>query len=93
MTSHPSTTISSLTPVSKSKSTSNLRLLPCDPLIDGPALLAQQTAAFGDPHEPFFFVLFPETEEREKAVKRLVDIWLSDKNAKYVKVVDGEGMF
>lgn len=38
-------------------------------------------------------VFLLETEEREKAVKRLIDLWLSDKNAKYVKVVDGEGMF
>ncbi|KAF5867534.1 putative gnat family protein, partial [Botrytis fragariae] len=69
----------------------NLRLLPCDPLTDGPAILAQQIAAFSNPHEPFFFVLFPETEEREKAVKRLVDNWVGDERAKYVKVVDGHG--
>ncbi|KAB8289629.1 hypothetical protein EYC80_010543 [Monilinia laxa] len=93
MASHPSTTISHPIPISipKSKPKPNLRLLPCDPLVDGPALLAQQIAAFSNPHEPFFFVLFPETEEREKAVKRFVSIWLSDKNAKYVKIVNEEG--
>ncbi|KAJ8061241.1 hypothetical protein OCU04_010311 [Sclerotinia nivalis] len=97
MTSHstlnPSTAISNpiLISTPKSKPTSNLRVLPCDPKLDGPALLAQQIAAFSNPREPFFFVLFPETEERERAVRRLVDIWLEDEKARYVKVVDGEG--
>ncbi|CAD6446526.1 2488cd33-e6a8-49a4-968a-2870a04c78cf [Sclerotinia trifoliorum] len=75
----------------KSKPTSNFRVLPCDPKLDGPAILTQQTAAFSDPREPFFFVLFPETEETEKAVRRLVDIWLGDEKARYVKVVNEEG--
>lgn len=94
MTSHPSTTISHPIPISipESKPKANLRLLPCDPLVDGPALLAQQIAAFSNPREPFFFVLFPETEEREKAVRRLVDIWVSDEKAKYVKIIDEKGM-
>ncbi|KAA8566864.1 hypothetical protein EYC84_009963 [Monilinia fructicola] len=93
MTSHPSTTISHPIPISipESKPKANLRLLPCDPLVDGPALLAQQIAAFSNPREPFFFVLFPETEEREKAVRRLVDIWVSDEKAKYVKIIDEKG--
>ncbi|ESZ96419.1 hypothetical protein SBOR_3151 [Sclerotinia borealis F-4128] len=105
MTSHPSTTFfhpvpipiptpalaPALAPKSKSKSKSNIHLLPCDPLTDGPALLAQQIAAFSNPHEPYFFVLFPEKEEREKAVKKLLDNWVSDKSARYVKIVDGEG--
>lgn len=90
-TSHPSTSIPHPIPITASKS--NLGLLPCDPLTDGPAILAQQIAAFSNPHEPFFFVLFPETEEREKAVRRLVDNWVGDLRAKYVKVVDGDGMF
>ncbi|KAF7884667.1 uncharacterized protein EAF02_005003 [Botrytis sinoallii] len=85
---HPSTSIPHPIPITASKS--NLRLLPCDPLTDGSAILAQQIAAFSNPHEPFFFVLFPETEEREKAVKRLVDNWVGDERAKYVKVVDGD---
>lgn len=90
-TSNPSTSISLPIPIPTSKS--NLHLLPCDPLVDSPAILAQQIAAFSNPHEPFFFVLFPETEEKEKAVKRLVDNWVGDEKAKYVKVVDGDGMF
>ncbi|TGO51132.1 hypothetical protein BCON_0168g00170 [Botryotinia convoluta] len=89
MASHPSTSIPHPIPITASKS--NLRLLTCDPLTDAPAILAQQIAAFSNPHEPFFFVLFPETEEREKAVKRLVDNWVGDERAKYVKVVDGDG--
>lgn len=96
MTSHPSTTISHSVPltisISNSRPNSNLRLLPCDPLVDGPALLAQQIAAFSNPHEPFFFVLYPETEDRENAVKRLLDNWVGDERVRYVKVVDGEGM-
>ncbi|KAM0153692.1 hypothetical protein ACHAPG_006958 [Botrytis cinerea] len=88
-TSNPSTSISLPIPIPTSKS--NLQLLPCDPLVDSPAILAQQIAAFSNPHEPFFFVLFPETEEKEKAVKRLVDNWVGDEKAKYVKVVDGDG--
>ncbi|KAI9644576.1 hypothetical protein NHQ30_006597 [Ciborinia camelliae] len=93
MTSHPSTTIHHPVPIAapKSKSKSNLRLLPCDPLVDGPALLSQQIAAFSNPHEPFFFVLYPKTEDGEKAAKRLIDSWVEDKSARYVKVVDGEG--
>ena len=67
----------------------NLRLLPCDPS-DAPEILAGQFAAFGDPHEEFFFVLFPKDEAREKAVKRMVDWWLGDESAKYMKVVDEE---
>ncbi|QSZ28819.1 hypothetical protein DSL72_003324 [Monilinia vaccinii-corymbosi] len=75
----------------KPRTNSNLRLLPCDPLVDGPAIHAQQTAAFSDPPEPFIFVLFPETEEREKAVKRLVDSWVGDEKATYLKVVHEDG--
>lgn len=66
-----------------------LRLLPCDPG-DAAEILAGQIAAFSSPYEPFFFVLFPETEEREKAVKRTLDWWLGDKSARYAKVVDLE---
>ncbi|TGO90114.1 hypothetical protein BPOR_0078g00040 [Botrytis porri] len=88
-TSHPSTSIPHPVPINVSNS--SLRLLPGDPLTDGPAILAQQIAAFSNPHEPFFFVLFPETEEREKAVERLVDNWVRDEKAKYVKVADGHG--
>ncbi|KAF7951745.1 hypothetical protein EAE96_007044 [Botrytis aclada] len=89
MASHPTTRIPHPIPITSSKS--NLRLLPCGPLADGPAILAQQIAAFSDPREPFFFVLFPETEEREKAVRRLVDNWVGDEKAKYVKVIDQDG--
>ncbi|KAM3085990.1 hypothetical protein ACMFMG_003040 [Clarireedia jacksonii] len=70
---------------------SNLRLLPCDPLIDGPAILSLHIAAFSNPVEPFFFVLYPPTEEFENAVKRTVDRWLADEGAKYVKVVNEKG--
>ncbi|PQE11077.1 hypothetical protein CJF31_00000827 [Rutstroemia sp. NJR-2017a BVV2] len=79
---------SNATPKPKS---SNLRLLPCDPLIDGPEILSQQIAAFSNPVEPFFFVLYPPTEKFENAVKRTVDRWLADAGAKYVKVVDERG--
>jgi hypothetical protein len=78
------------TPLPKPRS-SNLRLLPCDPLTDGPAILSQQIAAFSNPIEPFFFVLYPPTEKFENAVKRTVDRWLADAGAKYVKVVDERG--
>ncbi|KUJ20586.1 uncharacterized protein LY89DRAFT_578607 [Mollisia scopiformis] len=67
----------------------NLKLLPCEPA-DAAEILAGQIAAFSNPHEPFFFVLFPEDEEREKAVKRTLDWWLGDKTARYMKVVDEE---
>jgi hypothetical protein len=40
--------------------------------------------------EPVFFLLFPKEEEREKGVKRMVDWWLGDPTATYVKVVDTE---
>jgi hypothetical protein len=49
-----------------------LRLLPCEPS-DAAKILAGQFAAFSSPYEPFFFVLFPETEERERAVRRMLD--------------------
>jgi hypothetical protein len=67
----------------------NLKLLPCQPE-DVANILAGQIAAFSNPHEPFFFVLFPEEEEREKAVIRTLDWWLGDKTARYMKVVDEE---
>ncbi len=35
-----------------------------------------------------FFVLFPKEEEREKGVKRMLDMWLGDPTATYIKVVD-----
>jgi hypothetical protein len=38
--------------------------------------------------EPVFFLLFPKEEEREKGVKRMVDWWLDDPTATYIKVVD-----
>jgi hypothetical protein len=40
--------------------------------------------------EPFFFVLFPEHEGREKAVRRMTNWWLGDPTARYMKVVDTE---
>ncbi|KAF8867266.1 hypothetical protein BDZ45DRAFT_609538 [Acephala macrosclerotiorum] len=67
----------------------NLKLLPCEPE-DTAEILAGQFAAFSNPHEPFFFVLFPEDEGRERAVKRTLDWWLGDKTARYMKVVDEE---
>jgi hypothetical protein len=33
-------------------------------------------------------VLFPKEEEREKGVKRMLDMWLGDPTATYIKVVD-----
>lgn len=66
-----------------------LRLLDCEPS-DAAEILAGQFAAFGTPYEPFFFVLFPETEERERAVKRTLELWIGEKSARYVKVVDVE---
>lgn len=53
----------------------NLNLLPCEPQ-DAAEILAGQIAAFSNPREPFFFVLFPEDEDRERAVKRTLDWWL-----------------
>jgi hypothetical protein len=76
---------------SRKPKSSNLRLLPCDPLIDAPAILSQQIAAFSNPVEPFFFLLYPSTEKFEDAVKRSVDRWLADAEAKYVKVIDERG--
>ena len=67
----------------------DFRLLPCEPS-DAAEILAGQFAAFSSPYEPFFFVLFPETEERERAVKRTIDWWVGDESARYVKVVDDE---
>jgi hypothetical protein len=40
--------------------------------------------------EPVFFLLFPNEEDREKGVKRMVDWWLNDPTATYMKVVDTE---
>ncbi|TVY45262.1 hypothetical protein LOCC1_G002909 [Lachnellula occidentalis] len=65
----------------------NLRLLPCDPS-DAAEILAEQFAAFSSPKEPCFFIGFPETEERERAVKRMLDWWMGDESAKYMKAVD-----
>lgn len=64
-----------------------LRLLPCDPS-DAAEILAEQFAAFSSPNEPCFFILFPETEERDRAVKRMLDWWVGDESATYVKAVD-----
>lgn len=67
----------------------NLKLLPCQPE-DAAEILAGQLAAFSNPPEPFFFVLFPENEAKEKAEKRTLDWWLGDTTARYMKVVDEE---
>jgi len=67
-----------------------LRLLDCEPS-DAAEILAGQFAAFSAPYEPFFFVLFPETEERERALKRMLEQWTGDASARYVKVVDETG--
>jgi hypothetical protein len=40
--------------------------------------------------EPVFFLLFPKEEDREKGVKRMIDWWLGDPTATYIKVVDTE---
>jgi hypothetical protein len=40
--------------------------------------------------EAGFFVMFPKEEEREKGAKRLLDFWLGDSTATYMKVVDTE---
>lgn len=40
--------------------------------------------------EPAFFLQFPKEEEREKGAKRMVDWWLDDPTATYIKVVDTE---
>lgn len=40
--------------------------------------------------EPVFFLLFPQEEDRVKGVKRMVDWWLNDPTATYIKVVDTE---
>lgn len=66
-----------------------LELLPCV-ASDVPAILSEQVAAFSNPHEPFFFVLFPEKEERARAEKRVLDGWTGDRTARYWKVVDVE---
>jgi hypothetical protein len=38
--------------------------------------------------EPVFFLLFPKEEERQKGVVRMVDWWLGDPTATYIKVID-----
>jgi hypothetical protein len=40
--------------------------------------------------EPGFFLQFPKEEERDKGVKRMVDWWLGDPTATYMKVIDSE---
>lgn len=67
----------------------NLKLLACQ-REDAYEILMGQLAAFSNPREPFFFILFPEHETREKAVNRMLEWWLGDKNARYMKVVDEE---
>jgi len=47
-------------------------------------------AAFSTPYEPVFFQVYPIEEERDKGVKRLIDWWLDDPTATYLKVVDTE---
>jgi hypothetical protein len=50
-----------------------LKLLPCSHS-DAAEILEGQFAAFSDPHEEFFFCLFPKEEDREVAVKRVVEV-------------------
>jgi hypothetical protein len=66
-----------------------LKLLPCSHS-DAAEILEGQFAAFSDPHEEFFFCLFPKGEDREVAVKRVVELWVEDESARYMKVVDVE---
>ena len=66
-----------------------LKLLPCS-LSDAAEILEGQFAAFSNPHEEFFFCLFPKGEDREVAVKRVVEWWVGDESARYMKVVDVE---
>jgi hypothetical protein len=66
-----------------------LKLLPCSHS-DAAEILEGQFAAFSDPHEEFFFCLFPKEEDREVAVKRAVEWWVGDESARYMKVVDVE---
>jgi len=66
-----------------------LRLLKAEPS-DALEILEMHMAAFTDPPEPVFFALFPPDEEREKGVKRMIDWWVNDPTATYIKVVDTE---
>ena len=66
-----------------------LVLLPAE-VSDAAEILEGQIAAFGNPSEPFFRVLFPQTQAKEDSIKRMVDWWLGDESAKYMKVVDEE---
>ncbi|KUJ11291.1 uncharacterized protein LY89DRAFT_655081 [Mollisia scopiformis] len=66
-----------------------LQLLVAEPS-DALEILEMQIASFKDPYEWGFYVLFPEKEDREKGVKRMLDLWLNDPTATYIKVVDTE---
>ncbi|KAE9365496.1 hypothetical protein N431DRAFT_387799 [Stipitochalara longipes BDJ] len=66
-----------------------LQLLIAEPS-DAREILEMHMASFSDPYEWGFFVLFPKEEEREKGVKRMLDLWLGDPTATYIKVVDTE---
>ena len=66
-----------------------LQLLPCSHS-DAAEILEGQFAAFSNPHEEFFFCLFPKEEDREVAVKMTLEWWVEDESARYMKVVDVE---
>ncbi|KAE9381222.1 hypothetical protein N431DRAFT_476098 [Stipitochalara longipes BDJ] len=66
-----------------------LRLLQAEPS-DALEILELNIASFSDPYQPGFFVLYPKEEKREKGAKRMLDLWLSDPTAIYMKVVDTE---
>jgi hypothetical protein len=74
---------------SKPPEMGELKLLPCSHS-DAAEILEGQFAAFSNPHEEFFFCLFPKGEDREVAVKRVVEWWVEDESARYMKVVDVE---
>ncbi|PMD62255.1 uncharacterized protein K444DRAFT_524117 [Hyaloscypha bicolor E] len=67
----------------------SLLLLQAEPS-DALEILEMHIAAFTDPYEQGFFLQFPKEEERDKGVKRMVDWWLGDPTATYMKVIDSK---
>jgi hypothetical protein len=65
----------------------DLELVPCTPS-DTSDILDGEIAAFSNPYEPFFFVLFPESESKARAMERIQDSWPRDETERWMKVVD-----
>ncbi|KAG0649796.1 hypothetical protein D0Z07_3531 [Hyphodiscus hymeniophilus] len=66
-----------------------LLLLEAEPA-DALEILEMHIASFSNPLERSFFVFFPAEEPRDQGVKRMIDGWLGDPTATYLKVVEPE---